>query len=145
MTDTLDNVNEWLKQMELTSIRPDDYEENPRVIVNYSVGEYTFQVQIRASEKWINAKALVAFVKDIPAQERCNLYHKVLLTNWELNEVTFSADHDGDIWLETDMPTDSTKENFEIEFNSIPFGLTYFVDKIAPTVSFAVQDTNYHV
>lgn len=120
--------------------------KEPKVVVNYSIGDHYFQVQLIASDKWINTKALVALVKGIPNTERYKLYQKVLAANWALNEVTFSCDPDeGNIWVETDMPAETTFENFQVEFNSILFGINHFIDKIAPTIAFTVRDTTYDV
>ncbi len=141
MTELIDKVAKWLEQMNLKIIRVED---ESRIIVNYQITDYVFQVQLLSSESWINAKALVANTKDLSETELLQLYRSVLIANWELNEVTFSVDPDnGNIWCETDMPVDTTFENFEVEITSIPFGIKHFLDKIAPTLSFEVQDTTY--
>jgi hypothetical protein len=118
-------------------------EDESRIIVNYNITDYVFQVQLLSSESWINAKALVANTHDLSDTELLQLYRSVLVANWELNEVTFSVDPDnGNIWCETDMPVDTSFENFEVEITSIPFGIKHFLDKIAPTLSFEVRDTS---
>ena len=67
----------------------------------------------------------------------------MLIANWELNEVTFSVDpHQKNLWCETDMPSNSTYDNFEVEFTSIPFAIEYFVTKIAPETNFQVTSTS---
>lgn len=141
MTELIEKVAKWLEQMNLKIIRVED---ESRIIVNYQITDYVFQVQLLSSDSWINAKALVANTKDLSETELLQLYRSVLIANWELNEVTFSVDPDnGNIWVETDMPIDTSFENFEVEITSIPFGIKHFLDKIAPTLSFEVRDTSY--
>ena len=140
MTEIIEKVAKWLEQMNLKIIRVED---ESRIIVNYNISDYVFQVQLLSSERWINAKALVANTHDLSDTELLQLYRSVLVANWELNEVTFSVDPDnGNIWCETDMPVDTSFENFEVEITSIPFGIKHFLDKIAPTLSFEVRDTS---
>ena len=140
MTEIIEKVAKWLEQMNLKIIRVED---ESRIIVNYNITDYVFQVQLLSSESWINAKALVANTHDLSDTELLQLYRSVLVANWELNEVTFSVDPDnGNIWCETDMPVDTSFENFEVEITSIPFGIKHFLDKIAPTLSFEVRDTS---
>ena len=140
MTEIIEKVAKWLEQMNLKIIRVED---ESRIIVNYNITDYVFQVQLLSSESWINAKALVANTHDLSDTELLPLYRSVLVANWELNEVTFSVDPDnGNIWCETDMPVDTSFENFEVEITSIPFGIKHFLDKIAPTLSFEVRDTS---
>ena len=140
MTEIIEKVAKWLEQMNLKIIRVED---ESRIILNYNITDYIFQVQLLSSESWINAKALVANTHDLSDTELLQLYRSVLVANWELNEVTFSVDPDnGNIWCETDMPVDTSFENFEVEITSIPFGIKHFLDKIAPTLSFEVRDTS---
>ena len=141
MAEIIEKVAKWLEQMNLKIIHVED---ESRIILNYQITDYMFQVQLLSSESWINAKALVANTKDLSENELLQLYRSVLIANWELNEVTFSVDPDnGNIWCETDMPVDTTFENFQVELTSIPFGIKHFLDKIAPTLSFEVRDTSY--
>ena len=141
MTELIEKVAKWLEQMNLKIIRVED---ESRIIVNYQITDYVFQVQLLSSDSWINAKALVANTKDLSETELLQLYRSVLIANWELNEVTFSVDPDnGNIWVETDMPIDTSFENFEVEITSIPFGIKHFLDKIAPKLSFEIRDTSY--
>jgi len=143
MAELIEKVSDWLKKMDLKII---PIEDESKIVVNYKIEDHVFQVLLIVSDEWINAKALVAHVKNIHPSELRKLYRNVLAANWALNEVTFSCDPDeGNIWCETDMPAETTFENFDVEFSSIPFGIKYFISEIAPTVSFAVRDTALYV
>ncbi len=133
MSELIKKVAEWFEKMKLNIIR---VEGEPRIIMNYKISDFVFQVQVLTSESWINIKALIAYVKDLSESDLLKVYHRILVANWELNEVTFSADpENGNIWCETDTSVNTSFENFEVKFNSIHFAVKYFLDKIAPTVS----------
>jgi hypothetical protein len=138
----VDKVYSWLECMELKGIIK--AENEPRLIVNFGIEDHVFQVHVLVTEKWINAKALIAYVADIPRTEREKVYRFCLNANFELNEVTYSTDPDqGNIWVEVDMPCETTFDNFKIEFGSIPFAIHHFVTEIAPKIDFSIRDTSY--
>jgi len=145
MSEVIDKVMNWLQQMGIQSNILTRVPGQPKLYFNYGLKGHSqiFQLQIVASNDWINAKALVAQIGDLSVEERAILFEKVLIANWELNEVTFSVDPDQyNIWCETDMPADSTFDNFKVEFTSIPFGIEYFITKIAPEINFQVTSTS---
>ncbi|MFX0211502.1 MAG: hypothetical protein ACFFDT_36325 [Candidatus Hodarchaeota archaeon] len=144
MPDVIDKVMNWLQQMGIPSNVITRVSDQPRLVFNYEIKGHPqiFQLQIVASNEWINAKALVAQIGSLHTEERAELFENVLIANWELNEVTYSVDPDQrNLWCETDMPADSTFDNFKVEFTSIPFGIEYFVTKIAPKINFQVTST----
>ena len=140
--EVVNKVYSWLEKMELKGINK--VENEPRLIVNFGIEDHVFQVHVLVTEKWINAKALIAYVADIPRAERRKVYRLCLNSNFELNEVTYSTDPDqGNIWAETDMPCESSFKNFKVEFGSIPFGIHHFITEIAPKIDFSIRDTSY--
>nr|MDO8081110.1 hypothetical protein [Candidatus Freyarchaeota archaeon] len=134
----LDKVEKWLKNMDLKDIKRD--EANSMLFVAFGISGNSFLVQTRVSEDWINIKALVALLKDIPKEERENLFYSCLVANFTHHEVTFSADANG-IWVEADMPKDTTESNFKVEFGSVVYGVTHFIEQIAPKIKFNVRST----
>lgn len=136
----LEKVEKWLKNMDLKDVKRDELRS--MLFVAFGVMGNLFLVQIRVSEDWINIKALVALIKDIPKDERENLFHSCLAANFNLHEVTFSADENG-IWIEADMPKDTTESNFKVEFGSVIYGVKYFIEQIAPKIKFNVRSTMY--
>ncbi|NHI93097.1 MAG: hypothetical protein EAX96_11390 [Candidatus Lokiarchaeota archaeon] len=103
-------------------------------------------VRTIVNENWINAKCLLMYKNIIPDEA---IYHKIceelLKANFSLNEVTYSIDpQEGNFFIEVDMPSDSTFENFKSEYNSILFGVLEFFNKILPTVGKEVkQESTY--
>ncbi|MEX2720194.1 MAG: hypothetical protein Q6362_002095 [Candidatus Wukongarchaeota archaeon] len=140
--ETVNKIYSWLEEMELKGIIKVGGEN--RLIVNFGIEDHVFQVHVLVTEKWINAKALIAYVADMPRSEVKKVYRLCLNANFELNEVTYSTDPDqGNVWVEVDMPCGSSFENFKVEFGSIPFGIHHFVTEIVPKIDFSVRDTSY--
>lgn len=138
----LDRVERWLKNLGLKGIVKD--KARALLSVPFEISGKIFLVQIYVGEKWINVVALVTRIKDVPSEMRKELYRACLIANFRLPEVTFSADPvHGDIWVEADMPKDTTEENFKIEFKSVVFGIKYFMDEIAPKINLEVRSTMY--
>mgnify|MGYP003731636453 CR=1 FL=1 len=135
---TLDKVEKWMKNMALKGITRD--EEKSMLFVNFKIDDKFFLVQTLVSKEWINIKALVALLKDIPKTAREDLFYNCLVANFNLHEVTYSADANG-IWVEADMPVDTTESNFKVEFQSVVFGMKYFIEQIAPKAKFDIKDT----
>ncbi|MFX0103541.1 MAG: hypothetical protein ACFFCS_28525 [Candidatus Hodarchaeota archaeon] len=100
--------------------------------------------QIIFDEKWIQVKLLLLSGKEIPDNLRIVLYEKLLLANFELNEVTYSLSQGKDVYVEADMPVDSTLENFKSEYGSIEFGVDYFLHNIIPGLKSAAKIPAYN-
>ena len=102
----------------------------------------TLKVRTIVDEKWINAKCLLFFKQNLPPDPNLNLklFSELLKANFMLNEVTYSVDDQENIWVETDMPVDTTFDNFDSEFKSILFGALHFFNKIIPNVGKAMQE-----
>ncbi len=89
-----------------------------------------FLVIITTDGEWIAIKSLVGSVKDLPSKHLCEIYQDCLQANYALEEVTFSADKEGDIFVEADMLSDTRFEDFREEFSSIVLGMRVFIDII---------------
>jgi len=135
----LDKVEGWLKNMNLKILSKD--KERSMLTLLFLISEKTFLVRVIVGERWIHILALVALIKGLSSTEQKNLYRACLTANFMMPEVTFSADREGDIYVEADMPTNTSEDNFKIEFQSVIFGIKYFMDKIAPKINYAVKDT----
>jgi hypothetical protein len=135
----LDKVERWLKNMNLKILSKD--KEHSMLTLVFLIAGKTFLVRVIVGETWINILALVGLVKELSPTEQRNLYRACLTANYMMPEVTFSADREGDVYVEADMPTDTTEDNFKIEFQSVVFGIKYFMEQIAPKINYEVKDT----
>ncbi|MHA1299488.1 MAG: hypothetical protein ACTSO9_08655 [Candidatus Helarchaeota archaeon] len=98
------------------------------------------KTKILVTEKWIFSKCLIMFGDKIPSGAiKMLLYQEMLRANFDLAEVTFSLDQVGNIYIETDMPVETNFENFQTEFQSVPFGVLHFFNFIGPKISSEIK------
>ncbi len=135
----LKRISEYLDKMELNygEIEVDDI---PALIMSFSFDEseeketksekelYQFLVIITTDGEWIAIKSLVGSREEIPKEHLCDIYLDCLKANYALEELTFSADKDGDIFVEADMLADVRFEDFKEEFSSLVLGMQVFID-----------------
>ncbi|NVM02701.1 MAG: hypothetical protein HWN67_10215 [Candidatus Helarchaeota archaeon] len=96
------------------------------------------------TERWIFSKCLIIYDNKIPTSGNIKnlLYQELLRANFDLAEVTYSLDQVNNIYIETDMPTVTNFENFQSEFQSIPFGVLHFFNDIVPKISNEIKRQN---
>ena len=96
------------------------------------------------TEKWIFSKCLIIYDNKLPTSGNIKylLYQELLKANFELAEVTYSLDQANNIYIETDMLTITHFENFQSEFQSIPFGVLHFFNEIVPKISNEIKRQN---
>ncbi|MFX0133672.1 MAG: hypothetical protein ACFFDN_08515 [Candidatus Hodarchaeota archaeon] len=96
------------------------------------------------TEKWIFSKCLIIYDNKIPTGGNIKhlLYQELLRANFDLAEVTYSLDQANNIYIETDMPTVTNFENFQSEFQSMPFGVLHFFNDIVPRISNEIKRQN---
>ncbi len=129
----LDRVSRWLEKLEVahtkTSIELEDGYEIPIIVTTYTVPpDNGFLVMIGGDGDWIRIKTLVAEKTQLPEDKLQEIYYHCLLGNFILDEVTFSADRKGNIFIEADMLANTRFEDFKEEFFSIATGIHYFLD-----------------
>ncbi len=92
---------------------------------------------------WIFVKCCIILKKSIPQNKLFDLYQKLLYANYLYAELTFSVDEEGNVYAESDMPSEADFENFKSEFSSIFVVLVHFFTKIFPELDLIVskQDT----
>lgn len=93
-----------------------------------------FKATISWSERWIQIKLLLqSALENVSVELERDLYAALLEANFELMEVTFSrSPYDGGVYVEADMPVESTYENFESEYSAIEGGADYFLNQLIP-------------
>ncbi len=133
MEANLDKVSRWLEKLEVshtrTSISLDDGYDIPILLTTYTVSPSNkFLVMIGGDGTWIRIKTLVAEKSQLPEYLLQEIYYHCLLGNFILDEVTFSADRKGNIFIEADMLASTRFEDFKEEFFSIATGIHYFLD-----------------
>lgn len=101
--------------------------------------DLVLEANVVFDEKWIQIKLLLIPGREIPPKLEKELYRQLLIGNFNLNEVTYSISTDGDIFVEADMPVNTSFENFESEYGSIEFGADYFLTEIIPKLNDKIE------
>ncbi|MHA2273648.1 MAG: hypothetical protein ACXACI_17490 [Candidatus Hodarchaeales archaeon] len=122
-------VGEWLTKMGL-KYKLDSKKMTFSVI--YEEGGKNWDIRVFVGKHWIQIAARVAMASELPADKREEILEHVLKANYELNEVTFSMDKDGNLYSENDVPKVSNFENFRSEFTAVPFGIRHWMKNIQP-------------
>ena len=135
----LEKVKGFLMKLERGEISVDkkNFALDSLIVIEFEIGEdLKLKNRILVTKDWILAKTCLMFFETVPDPE---LFHlmciEMLKANFEYPEVTYSVDDEGNMYIEADMPSDTTFENFESEFNSILFGTLHFYNTICPNVS----------
>ncbi|MHA1798831.1 MAG: hypothetical protein ACTSVY_10345 [Candidatus Helarchaeota archaeon] len=85
---------------------------------------------------WILIKCLIIFHEMLPdnLDIHRDLWCKLLQANYTFPELTFSLDESFNVFVETDMPVDTTFENFKSEYGSLKIGVLTFFNEIIPEI-----------
>ncbi|TFG17422.1 MAG: hypothetical protein EU530_10640 [Promethearchaeota archaeon] len=114
-----------------------------RFIIPWKIGDLNFHITINfrdSSSKWIVVDALICSFDEIPNAVEKELYHSLLLANHNLPEINYQLDVEGNVLCSVDMDKEIVNyENFFSEFNAIPYGIKYFLEKIAPPLKISVS------
>lgn len=121
-----------------------DKEIFPAVVCTFRYqNSIDFDVIVYTIGKWIHVKCLVLKTDDLKLQMRAQLYELSLQLNYDLPEVTFSANN-GDIYIEMDALIDTTFEDFASEFNSISEGIGVFIQSVREDLKIEIVSTKGH-
>ncbi len=137
--DGLAKVAEFLDKMGIpyTKDKLGGEDKPPVLLTAYRTRGKEFLVVVMADEKWIRIKARVLNLSEAEDLKKdseliMKIYHLALVGNFYLDEVTFSADKDGNLYVEADMLSTVSFDTFKEEFNSLAVGIDYFLDAILP-------------
>ncbi|MFX0099288.1 MAG: hypothetical protein ACFFCS_06865 [Candidatus Hodarchaeota archaeon] len=127
-------IKEFLEEKDL---RYDILNDNT-IVVPYEIAGKLFKPSVEIHGKWLVVNALIVGSEDIPSKDDAytlDLYRKLLLAVHELPEINFDVDEAGSIYTSVDMRLEITDfNNFFSEFFAVPYGVKYFIEKIAPSM-----------
>ncbi len=148
LKETFEKVKEFLIKIGINEKNIIENEEEnsfeiPLTIEFENSDPIILKTKMLITEKWIFSKCLIIYDNKLPSGNIKNLlYQELLKANFDLAEVTFSLDQVNNIYIETDMPTTTHYENFQSEFQSIPFGVLHFFNDIVPKISSEIKRQN---
>ncbi len=134
LEENLSKISKHLDQMGIIYTRtsfPTKDGEVPCLVATHRVRDFDFDLITIASEDWVHVKARVLSLTNEMKNDndfKAAVYHVCLLGNFYLNEVTFSADDEGNIYVEADMLPDVDHDGFQQEYKSLLVGIDYFLD-----------------
>ncbi|NHI94776.1 MAG: hypothetical protein EAX96_19955 [Candidatus Lokiarchaeota archaeon] len=99
---------------------------------------------VTTNEGWILIKCLLMYNQDIPEGSNVIqlLWGKLLQGNFDYPEITYSLDEEFNVFVETDMPADTTFENFQSEYLSLKHGALNYFNKIIPSIDAEFKKVN---
>ncbi len=139
MTDVLETVEKvkgWLDELNLNYFVSQSGSE---IMLPYKIDERTFNVRIVVAPEWMQLFCQIILANEIPEELVPVVHANLLLANFNLNEVTFSIDPEGNVYSENDLPVDSDIVTFKSELGAVVFGYQYFYEQLAPQIGGAIE------
>ncbi|MHA1504617.1 MAG: YbjN domain-containing protein, partial [Candidatus Heimdallarchaeota archaeon] len=124
--DTVEKVKGWLDELNLNYFVSQSGSE---IMLPYKIDERTFNVRIVVAQEWMQLFCQVLQANEVPQNLVSVIHANLLLANFNLNEVTFSIDPEGNIYSENDIPVDADIVTFKSELGAVVFGYQYFFEK----------------
>ena len=139
MTDVLEYVEKvkgWLDELNLNYFVSQNGTE---IMLPYKIDERTFNVRIVVAPEWMQLFCQIMVANEVPQELVSTIHANLLLANFNLNEVTYSIDPEGNIYSENDMPVESDLVTFKSELGAVVFGYQYFFEQLAPKIGGAIE------
>lgn len=144
-----EKIKGFLKRLEITEFKenPEKHTIDVPLTLEFDSSDEPIELNTRillTKEGWILIKCLLMFNDQIPQDAKLThtLWGVLLQGNFEYPEVTYSLDHEYNVFVETDMPLDTTYENFKSEYDSISFGALNYFTEIVPKVDPQIERVN---
>lgn len=134
--ETVEKVKGWLDELNLKCfISPNGSE----IMLPYKIDDRTFNVRIVIAPEWMQLFCQIIPANEIPEELVGAVHANLLLANFNLNEVTFSIDPEGNVYSENDLPADSDLVTFKSELGAVVFGYQHFFEQIAPKIGGVIE------
>ncbi len=141
-------VSEFLEKMGVPYKQQDiggqTLDKFPALVCTYRYqGQYNFDVIIYNVGKWLHVKCLVLKNATLKTENRAMAFELALQLNYDLPEVTFSANK-GDIYIEMDALVGISYDDFAGEFASIGEGIGAFIQTLQKESDIQISNTVGH-
>ncbi|MHA1266303.1 MAG: hypothetical protein ACTSRS_13805 [Candidatus Helarchaeota archaeon] len=126
---------EFLRKMDIKDLK-EDPDNNGYIIPLKFTFPDGFEIKLktifRVTDKFIMAKCLLIFYKDIKRSPAIDLkLHTLLLrANFDLFDVTYSLDANKNVYVELDIIPTANFEAFEDELKGLFYGIEHFFNSI---------------
>ncbi len=97
----------------------------------WKVGDKEYWVLVFIGDDWVAVRTTILRKEKVP--QSVNFFKELLRAHYNLAEVRYDIDGDGNIGSSKTMPaTGLNQDIFSSEFNSVVFAIDYFRQEIAP-------------
>ena len=134
--ETVEKVKGWLDELNLNYFVSQSGSE---IMLPYKIDERTFNVRIVVAAEWMQLFCQVLQANEVPQELVSAIHANLLLANFNLNEVTFSIDPEGNIYSENDIPVDADLSTSTFHIKTGEIGYQYFFEQLAPKIGGAVE------
>ncbi|NHJ49084.1 MAG: hypothetical protein FK733_14955 [Asgard group archaeon] len=134
--ETVEKVKSWLDELNLNYFVSQSGSE---IMLPYKIDERTFDVRVVVAEEWMQVFCKIIAANEVPQELVAVVHANLLLANFNLNEVTYSIDPEGNIYSENDLPVDSDLITFKSELGAVVFGYQYFYEQLAPKIGGTIE------
>lgn len=137
MTKIMDTIEEYLKEMNLTyRVIP----QEDRIVLPYNIQDRRFLLIIDRGDKWVRFFITIVDATALKNVDKLALFSALLEANGQLAEVKFFVTNEGSIGVIGHEGVGSLSfEGFQEEYNALPFGVSFFLENIAPKLKIQVK------
>ncbi len=133
----MDTIEEYLKEMNLTyRVIP----QEDRIVLPYNIQDRRFLLIIDRGDKWVRFFITIVDATALKNVDKLALFSALLEANGQLAEVKFFVTNEGSIGVIGHEGVGSLSfEGFQEEYNALPFGVSFFLENIAPKLKIQVK------
>lgn len=133
----MDTIEEYLKEMNLTyRVIP----QEDRIVLPYNIQDRRFLLIIDRGDKWIRFFINIVDATALKNVDKLALFSALLEANGQLAEVKFFLTNEGSVGVIGHEGVGSlTFKGFQEEYNALPFGVSFFLENIAPKLKIQVK------
>ncbi|RLG42646.1 MAG: hypothetical protein DRO05_00485 [Thermoproteota archaeon] len=129
MSGALKTVGSFLDQM---GVKYTLDEEKGLILSNWSIEDKPFTVGVWTSGPWLIIRGYILPKSMIPREKELQLYRELLNSHYNLAEVRYDIDEEGNIGTTQSIPLEGLNiSNFQSEFNAVLYAIKFFLTEIA--------------
>jgi hypothetical protein len=106
-------------------------EEKGLILSNWSIEDKPFTVGVWTAGPWLIIRGYILPKSLIPKEKELQLYRELLNTHYNLAEVRYDIDEEGNIGTTQSIPVEGLNiTNFQSEFNAVLYAIKFFITEI---------------
>ncbi len=115
-------------------------EEKSLILSSWSIEDKPFTVGIWSAGPWLIIRGYILPKSMVPREKELQLYKKLLNTHYNLAEVRYDIDEEGNIGTTQSIPLEGLNmNNFQSEFNAVLYAIKFFLTDIAGKLGIEIK------